>query len=1193
MRGRLILSALLLGSGLGLPAPGGMARADSAHEPVSTALPTPHFRHYGVAEGLSGGAVHDVVQDQDGLMWFAAGSDLVRFDGMEFTVFRHRRDDPFSLPAGGKRGLFVDRDNRLWVGGRESGLIQRLVDGQGFLRWVHHVGEPGSLSSDAVWSIAQTPNGELWVGTEVGLDRLLADRRHFEHVALPLGDGRSGYGAVHALLAESDGRLWIGTGHGLFLRSPAGLVKRVAVDPRLASEPAVWRIQGAGNDVRVAVAGGSLRVDPDGVARLVAPVVDPTVTVHGSTRDRLGHLWTATSSGLYLEEGGRITRIPAQPQLRGGLPGYHVDQALLDHEGGLWLALGDDGVGYLAPDWNRFTRLTHVAGDATSLSEYAASAVLASSDGKLWVGAGHTVDKLDPATGHVQHVLRGLPGEVRDLLEDRDGNLWIIADGAIYRHARGGLLQVDISPTRALVPQRLALGADGAVLVVSLHRGLFRVDPDMLGLRPATWAPAGENIVLANRLTADSVLGWYATGSQLWHWNATRARFDDAPGLTPGGPVLALETTADGLWVARGDRFEHYRANGSHLSCDRELPTLVDWPVLTLRAMHVDRLGRVWLFAAEGLWRFDPDPGRLIAFGPYRGLESGHMDGVSPVGGHGGMVYFAGPDGVTGFRPDRALAQFGHPHLSLTSVKAGRRGQALHLPTSPGALQLDWNDGGPRIAARLASYVDPRSNHYRFRLHGLDEDWVDTGNRAEREFPVLAAGNYTLEVAAAGVDGWWSELAVPLHITVRSPPWVAWQAWALYLAGATLLLALWALVQRRSHLTLERLRMLEERRRMAEQANEAKTSFLTVLSHEIRTPMTGILGMTELLSGSPLTPVQHNYVRSMQRSGNMLMRLLNDALDLARIEAGRLELEPAPFDPRELLREIQQLEGGLAELKGIRLECHVADDVPGQFAGDALRIKQVLLNLVGNALKFTDYGSVQMVAEGDQAGLRFSVSDTGPGISAANRPRLFQRFEQLPGPHRAAGSGLGLAICRELVGLMGGSIRAEPGSSGGTTFRVQLPLPVVAAPLVPTDVGLRPEPHWAVLLVEHETEVALEVRAKLEAHGHSVNRVSNGLEALSELAHASFDLVLVETDLPGVDGFRVARLIRATRLNPPGPTIVAIAARVDAAGAGHVHDAGMDGLICRPLTGGQWLPALSRVMAARLLHGQPAQGSGR
>src|SRR6185312_11273760 len=145
------------------------------------------------------------------------------------------------------------------------------------------------------------------------------------------------------------------------------------------------------------------------------------------------------------------------------------------------------------------------------LSGYAATAVAASGGGKLWVGAGDTVDKLDPTTGRVQHVLRGLPGEVRDLLEGRDGSLWIIAGGTVYRHTGGSLLQIDIRPARALEPQGLALGANGAVLVASLHRGMFQVDRGTLGLRPAAWAPAGGNLVLPNRLAANQVLDWYAS----------------------------------------------------------------------------------------------------------------------------------------------------------------------------------------------------------------------------------------------------------------------------------------------------------------------------------------------------------------------------------------------------------------------------------------------------------------------------------------------------------------------------------------------------------------------------------------------------------------------------------------------------------------------------------------------------------
>ncbi|WP_327213311.1 ATP-binding protein [Rhodanobacter sp. Soil772] len=205
--------------------------------------------------------------------------------------------------------------------------------------------------------------------------------------------------------------------------------------------------------------------------------------------------------------------------------------------------------------------------------------------------------------------------------------------------------------------------------------------------------------------------------------------------------------------------------------------------------------------------------------------------------------------------------------------------------------------------------------------------------------------------------------------------------------------------------------------------------------------MTGVMGMAELLLSTPLDPQQHDYTQAMQRSGGMLLKLLNDALDLARIEAGKLELEPVPFDPRQLLDDVAQLEQGLAHAKGIRFVLDAADDLPAQLLGDALRIKQVLLNLANNALKFTEHGSVTLRAQRIDGGLQFSVSDTGPGISEASQARLFQRFEQAEGPQRRAGSGLGLAICRELVDMMGGSIELESRLAHGSTFRVRLPLP--------------------------------------------------------------------------------------------------------------------------------------------------------
>ena len=318
----------------------------------------------------------------------------------------------------------------------------------------------------------------------------------------------------------------------------------------------------------------------------------------------------------------------------------------------------------------------------------------------------------------------------------------------------------------------------------------------------------------------------------------------------------------------------------------------------------------------------------------------------------------------------------------------------------------------------------------------------------------------------------------------------------------------------------------------------------------------------------------------MQRSGGMLLKLLNDALDLARIEAGQLELEPVPFDPRQLLEDVAQLEQGLAHAKGIRFVLELADDLPAQLLGDAVRIKQILLNLANNALKFTEHGSVTLSAQRTDRGLQFSVSDTGPGISEASQARLFQRFEQADGPQRRAGSGLGLAICRELVDMMGGSIELE--SRLGA--RQHVPRAPAAGRAGGVERRRRVAPsgrRYRLLLVEDDTIVAAVIRGLLEREGHAVVHVVNGLAALAELAHASFDAVLLDLDLPGVDGFQIARLIRQREHAGQHLPIVAVTARSGGEDEAKARAAGMDGFLHKPLSGEQLADALARVIARR------------
>jgi CheY-like chemotaxis protein len=377
--------------------------------------------------------------------------------------------------------------------------------------------------------------------------------------------------------------------------------------------------------------------------------------------------------------------------------------------------------------------------------------------------------------------------------------------------------------------------------------------------------------------------------------------------------------------------------------------------------------------------------------------------------------------------------------------------------------------------------------------------------------------------------------------------------------------------------------LAEQRRSLAEQASAAKSQFLATLSHEIRTPMTGVMGMAELLLATPQSTLQREYTETMQRSGGLLLKLVNDALDLARIEVGKLELEPVPFDPRALAEDVASLERAQARAKGLAMELQLAEDLPARLVGDVVRIKQVLLNLVGNALKFTEHGSVTLSMHWQGDALLCTVSDTGPGIPEENQARLFERFEQDDGPQRRSGSGLGLAICRELVALMHGAITLHSRPGRGSAFSVRLPLPVAPAAKRRMKVSAAAVAGRAldVLLVEDDAIVAAVIRGLLEGQGHRVRYAGNGLQALAELAQGSCDAVLLDLDLPGVDGLQVARLIRQGEVDGRRVWIIAITARSGGDEEARSRAAGMDGFLRKPLTGAQLAEVLAAVPYVR------------
>ncbi|MBD8882024.1 response regulator [Rhodanobacter sp. 7MK24] len=1168
---------------IAMPVP---ARMPAVPVPAATSaipLVTPQFRRYGVADGLPSSNVYAVAQDRGGAIWFGTKGGIARFDGVQFKVFRHVSNDPGSLFDNGIATLLVDSQDRLWAGGLNAGLNRYDAATGKFVHWGHDPADPASLSSIRIWSLAQTPDGALWVGTGNGLDRMRPDGHGFDHVEYQAPDGKAeNFGPVGALHVDAHGQLWIGSDLGVFLRDGQGRIHKVlAADPR--DSMAAWNIDSDGNEVRIATDRSLMVVGADGLARHFGGTAIPSTNVMDSKRDQAGRLWIGTQRGLFMQPraGAPVMAIANRPVLDGNLPGSWVWQMLVDRAGGLWLAVFDGGVGYLAPGWDSFSRFTHVPDDPASLRDAVATAMARGKDGlHIWVGerAGR-VDRLDPATGGVEHFFSNLGGDVAGMTEDTRGRLWVVLQGYIDVCDVAQHRCTRIDPGRDVMrhPLEVEPGPDGQLYARTFGEGIFRIDPNTLAVTAVPMDQPNERVRWGSQMTLRDGVFWYASDGGMMQLDQVRGRFAMAPGATPGQSVDAFAFAVDGMWTANANGLSHYRIEGNAMALDRTVDSTQGWPSINVVDLKVDAQDRVWVFGHDGLWRFDPANGHFRSFGLQDGLANGEFSrGYAEM--PSGYLYAATLGGVVAFDPDNIGAQKAPPPLAITGIYVRRRGVRQALAIDHGVVKVGWRDRQLSIQARVFSYLDPYANHYRFFLHGFDPGWVDVGNPGERDLSGLSSGNYTLEVMAAGAEGVWTRLAQPLHIHVESPPWLRWWAWLLYalalVSAAGLLMLEWQRrLAQRHHVAL-----IEQRRALAEQASAAKTQFLATLSHEIRTPMTGVMGMAELLLNTPLDSRQRDYTRAMQRSGGMLLKLLNDALDLVRIDAGRFELEPSPYDPRQLVLDVAQLEQAMAWSKGLQFMLEIADNFPAQAVGDPVRIKQVLLNLVGNALKFTEHGSITLRATRSGDDLLFSVSDTGPGIPGSSQARLFQRFEQEDSPQRRAGSGLGLAICRELVEMMGGSIELQSRLGHGSTFLVRLPL-IEASPAPPEPATPQPidERHLHLLLVEDDAIAAAVVTGLLEQQGHAIRHVVNGLQALAELERDRYDAVLLDLDLPSLNGFQIARMIRQRETDRRLP-IVAVTARTSDGDEALARAAGMDGFLRKPVSGEQLAAMLAGVL---------------
>ena len=1083
-------------------------------------------------DSLASNAVHDLLVDAGGRIWVGttdAGIDILDPKSKRIEHLRHDPGNPSSLLDDRVFSLTLGRSGALWVG-TDAGLDRWQPDRRAFVHFQHEVGNPASLSGKQLSRVLEDPSGALWVGTrDGGLDRMDRDGRVIEVFRHdPRQPASLGNDDVRAILADRAGHLWVGTEDGLdLLNRSTGQFSHYRHDASDTDSLRDSYIMSLYEDETGLVwigtrAGGVSRWNPR------------SWELGGHRPDWLGNrlvtafadapnnkVWIATRGGGLIQfddDTGKATDIDVIVGRGDALGDPRVMSLRQDHTGTLWIGTMASGVRKLSAA-GRLQSIPVKPGDPRGLSAAGIMTIQEARNGQIWIGTfGGGANVLDPVTGLIRQLPYGpAPGAVSSanvtaIAEDRDGNVWIGTDGGGLNLAR----------------------ADGTVVKV------FRHDP------------ADPASLPANTLYA------LAVDARNRVWAATDG----------GGLALVLGSAAS----ASSIRFKVV-AREDGLSSD------------TVYGVLADASGRIWLSTDAGLMRYDPDTGSIKTFHREHGLQGEEFVTGAFHRLRDGRLCFGGPGGFNIFDPSRLTESRQPPRLALTRVEVMGVPMAASTPYwLLGRISLDYRANIVSLDFGALDFNSPRRNRLAYRMVGLTDRWIDLGAQHRITLTNLDPGEHLLEVRAANSDSLWS--TTPLRLTLhRDPaPWRSWWAYMVYaLAGVGLVVYRLCLQRIRfqrvvseqqrleSEVALRTRELLESNRRLAEAA-QAKTNFLDRMSHELRTPMNGVLGMTELLVRTRLSGTQMRLTQTIRSSAQVLLEIVNDLLDLSKINAGKVQLEELPVELGGILEECASLFAGAAGAKGVDLIVCPPALEQVDLRGDPLRLRQILMNLIGNAVKFTARGEIVVKADIDcgpaRATVHVSVADTGIGMDAATIGKIFNPFTQADESttRRFGGTGLGLAICRELAQLMGGSINVESRPQVGSTFHLSVPFKIGAGQSRQVE---PPLPARGVRILTRRPALAQSLSRYVCAFGLTV--IENDRDGTDPVSGGDFAVV-------DASGYHEYLKTHAHSPAPTRPALVVVATQAEVEAQGLEQLVGAAAIVLKPVR----RDALHEAMAAAM-----------
>ncbi|MCI0695270.1 response regulator [candidate division KSB1 bacterium] len=1068
---------------------------------------------------------------QDSALWIGTNEGLNKFDlrTETFTRYLHDPGDSNSLSNNNVNAVYEDSCGRLWIG-TANGLNCFDPQTEKFTRYFHDPQNLNSLSHNVVFVICKDRDASknvFWIGTGYGLDKLvlLPPQRQCESSNghspvritryLPERDDHNGspHNRINAIHQDGNGALWIGTEGGGFLR----------FDPE---------------DEQFA----NYKLSSQTLDRLSAEKI---TTIH---EDHQRLLWIGTyGDGLYRFDpcqpsGKNFTRYRNDITKAKSIPNNFVLAIYEDRTDNLWIGLSGAGLGKFTRQKQKFKYMKQEITNANSLSHHSILSVYEDGTGIIWIGTGEGLNRLDPSTGEFTHFKHdhanpnSLPHNivypVRKAGNEPKDNLWIGTFGGIsrltwdeqnqphftnYRHEPGNpnsLIHDHVFWIHLDKENSLWIGTEG---------GMSRLSRD--GQGTAKFIHYQHDSTNSNSLSHNNVriiyedsrgVLWIGTVQGLNKFDRDKEEFtrylrnpSDPNTLSDNAVYVIYEDTLiarNTLWIGTRNGLNRFDVEHETFTRFTEKDGL---PNNTIAGILSDRRGNLWISTFHGLAKlvlspandvvnsaegFDPGTATFRSYHPSDGLQSYEFNQRACYKGKDGTLYFGGINGLNFFHPDSVRDNPHVPPVVFTDfqifnkpIKLGADSLLPQTISTAEQITLSYQHSVFSFEFAALDYTAPERNQYAYKLEGFNDEWIDLGTRRFVTFTNLDAGEYVLRVKGSNNDGVWNEEGATLMIAITPPPWKTWWAYtfyALFILGV--LYALRRFEMGKMKLAHElKLQRLEAQK--LHEVDQIKSRFFANISHEFRTPLTLILGPLEQLlardfHGDPMQ--QYGFMR---RSANRLLHLINQLLDLSKLEEGSMPLRARPENIIHLLKVIIASFASLAERNKILLRLDTSA-LPKSDRGEAEplivyldhdKFEKCMNNLLANAIKFTPAGGEVSVAvavaggsdlkgEGRRAkgeerkvgALRHSpiayrpshstfvqitVKDTGLGIPADQLDKVFDRFYQVEEnsssshAHKRQGTGIGLALTKELIELHRGEIHAESELGKGSAFTVRLP----------------------------------------------------------------------------------------------------------------------------------------------------------